>query len=177
MSRTILEITQILMWMMLKLVTLQVQSVRIWSSFMPRKMARFDDAGDAGGEQFGYGSRGDMAEGELPASSTLLNDSPLGETLQKVPRLSPEGSPSSGALYAPHFAGSVRNIQFGATDDDSDCREQETMDYVQDDDVELSGDGLEDEFLDEGNPPVMSAHDLEKLDIEAGYTEIQRLLN
>ena len=34
----------------------------------------------------------------------------------------------------------------------------------------------DDEGLDEGKPPTVSDEELEKLDIEAGFTEIQRLL-
>ena len=48
------------------------------------------------------------------------------------------------------------------------------MDYV--DQGELPGESLDDEMVDEGKPPELPADELEKLDIQAGFTEIERLL-
>ena len=66
------------------------------------------------------------------------------ESQFKAPRLSPEGSPSSGPLYSPHFAGSISNVHFGETDDDK--WELEILDYM--DPEEDQGHGFEDEVID-----------------------------
>eukprot|EP00435_Cladocopium_sp_Y103_P000040 s2725_g1.t1 len=44
------------------------------------------------------------------------------------------------------------------------------------DDVLPGEDPLDDEVIDEGKPPELPADELEKLDIQAGFTEIERLL-
>ena len=85
---------------------------------------------------------------------------------KRLPNFQGESSPSSSSLFAPHYAGSINNIQYGATDDD--CWKKDIMEDVQED-IDISCNGLEDEFsdemVDEGKPPVVSEHDLEKLDI------------
>ena len=77
-------------------------------------------------------------------------------------------------MFPPHFAGSILNVQYGPTDDG--CWEQEIMDYMED--LAPHGDNIEDEdeILDEGKPLVVNDEELEKLDVEARFTEIQRLL-
>eukprot|EP00435_Cladocopium_sp_Y103_P042256 s218_g11.t1 len=137
-------------------------------SFLPRKSARLDD--ESAGQVPTSHKRSASASGSNNPS--LVEDIPVFESQFKSPRLSPEGSPTSGPLYSPHFAGSINNVQLGATDDDH--WEQDIMDYMDQD--ELPADGFDDELIDEGKPPELPADELEKLDIEAGFTEIDRLL-
>ena len=70
----------------------------------------------------------DTADG--PEGSTAVDDGVTQERETKVPKLSPQGSPSSasGQLYSPHFAGNIQHVrEIGEVDDEE--WEQEVADY------------------------------------------------
>ena len=134
----------------------------------PSKFARSGDD-DAEDKQPGV-------EPNSGAAGTTLDDVPAQEAAPKFSRLSPESNPRSGGqLFASHNAGSIVNVQFGHEDDD--CWEKDILKHVGDD-LEIQSDDVEeDEVSDEGKLPVVSDQELEALDVNADFTEIQRLLS
>lgn len=79
------------------------------------------------------------------------------------------GSPSSGRLFSPHYAGSVLTV--GAVDDEA--WEEEVGSYLEED---IAMEEPESEPQHEGSPPTLSPGDLEQVEIAAGFEEIERLL-
>ena len=136
--------------------------------FPPSKFARSGD-GDAEDQQPGV-------EPNSGAAGTTLDDVPAQGAAPKFSRLSPESNPSSGGqLFGAHNAGSIVNVRFGHADDD--CWEKDILKHVGDD-LEIQSDDVEeDEVSDEGKLPVVSDQELEALDVNADFTEIQRLLS
>ena len=121
-------------------------------------------------------ARLDTADG--PEGSTAVDDGVTQERETKVPKLSPQGSPSSasGQLYSPHFAGNIQHVrEVGEVDDEE--WEQEVAGYLESDWIDLAGDDdVAAEQCDEGKPPAVSPEELEALDEAAGFEEITRLL-
>ena len=107
--------------------------------------------------------------------SSVLDDSVSAEPVNKAPRLSPESSPSSHGLFPPHLAGNA--LQVGEVDDE--LWEAEVLDFLEgDEDFPENMD--EEEFQDAqesvGEPPKLSAEQLEEVEIAASFEEISRLL-
>ena len=95
----------------------------------------------------------------------------------KVPKTSPEGSPSSSPsrLFAPHSAENVQHVmEVGEVDDEQ--REEEIAEFLEQDWVALGGDDGDGPQIDEGRPPQVSSEELTALDEAAGFEEIKRLL-
>ena len=84
-------------------------------SFEPRKSARTDEV-DSGQASSGHKRSSSASASNKP--DPLLDIIPAIQSQFKVPRLSPESSPTPGPLYSPNFAGSINNVEFGVTDDD-----------------------------------------------------------
>ena len=117
----------------------------------------------------------DSAEGA--SAGDLVDDSTVREPETKVPKTSPQGSPSSTSssrLFAPHYAGNIQHVMEVVEIDDEQW-EEEVAEYLEPEWVALDG-TEEDEHIDEGKPPELSSEELEALDEAAGFEEITRLL-
>ena len=70
---------------------------------------------------------------EVPGAETLADDTASAEPQQKVPRTSPQSSPTSASgsnLYPPHFAGTIQQVlAVGETDDE--VWENDVADYIE----------------------------------------------
>ena len=70
---------------------------------------------------------------EVPGAETLAGDTASAEPQQKVPRTSPQSSPTSASgsnLYPPHFAGTIQQVlAVGETDDE--VWENDVADYIE----------------------------------------------
>ena len=114
----------------------------------------------------------------LPSASaedaTIEDDTEAKEPKQKAARTSPSSSPTA-QMYPPHFAGSINRV---VNDyqweqdlyDDLDGEEMALEDFENEECEDME------EPMDKGQPPDLSAEELEKVETEAGITEITRLL-
>ena len=110
--------------------------------------------------------------GQLPgATSEVVDDSNVGEPAPKAPRTSPSGSPTS-RLYAPHYAGQVLRVG-GEVDDER--WEDEVAGYFNDEQEFFENEDSMLGYEDEGSPPILSEEELQRIDILAGFEEIERL--
>ena len=111
----------------------------------------------------------------LPSASaedaTIEDDTEAKEPKQKAARTSPSSSPTA-QMFPPHFAGSINQVV-------NDYQwEQDLYDDLDGEEMALEDFENEDmeEPMDKGQPPELSAEELEKVEAEAGITEITRLL-
>eukprot|EP00435_Cladocopium_sp_Y103_P026822 s1787_g6.t1 len=145
------------------------------------------DAGMPTTDEYKRGSSGDepsaqkfaklLDTAESAGDGDLVDDTAVHEPEPKMPRTSPEGSPSatSSRLFAPHFAGNIQHVmEVGEIDDEQ--WEDEVVEYMDSDVMVLGGDVGQEEPVDEGKPPELSPDELSALDEAAGYEEIRRLL-
>lgn len=93
----------------------------------------------------------------------MLDDAEEKEPLPKIPRVtSPEGSPTH--LYAPHYAGGVKQV----TEDIHPVNKERW-------EMEWTVVGLD--TVDEGQPPQVDAETMKEIEAAAGQEEISRLLD
>ena len=109
----------------------------------------------------------------LPSAedATIEDDTEAKEPKQKAARTSPSSSPTA-QMFPPHFAGSINQVV-------NDYQwEQDLYDDLDGEEMALEDFENEDmeEPMDKGQPPELSAEELEKVEAEAGITEITRLL-
>lgn len=135
--------------------------------FTPHKSARTSDGGVLADPV--SGATGNQ---EVSISAGILDDSVVEEPSSKATRISPDSSPSSKALLSPFFAGNA--LQVVEVDDEK--WEDAVQDFIDDDENFQEAFDENDGEEDEGNPPVLSPDELAVVDEQAGYDEIQRLL-
>lgn len=136
-----------------------------------------DNKRSHGGEGFSPQESTKLDVTATGAESAVLDDSIVPEPQAKVPRTSPEGSPSSSSsrLFAPHYAGNIQHVmEIGEVDDEQ--WEEEIAEYLESDWIAIGGDDGDGEHVDEGRPPEVSPDELAALDEAAGFEEITRLL-